>query len=183
VALLATGTTGATTAAHCSGVDEYRQPETSPFTEYGFPFQSQHLGSFGDVEWHTGTDHGEMAEYYAAGSEAGNDLERREVNAVDIAISVNDSVCVYSRIFGTRTCEQVYSTFVNSFSFSSGLVSSLVATDSGNATNGDSGGPVSLGTTAMGGLRGAQWIWFGSRNTFTRASLFPLAIGVAVLVQ
>jgi hypothetical protein len=176
VASLTTGTTGATTAAHCSGMNEYRQPNTAPAIDYGFTFQTQHEGLLGDVEWHTGDGHVEEAEYYASPSDL------REVNAVDGWISVNESVCVYSRVQGTRNCDQVYSTLVNSFT-SGGLVSSLVATDNDNTVAGDSGGPWSYSTTATGGHRGDQWIWFGTRNVFSRASLFPLAIGVAVLVQ
>ena len=83
---------------------------------------------------------------------------------------------------GTRTCDQIYSTFVVSFSGGT-MIASLIATDNDNTSPGDSGGPWSFGTIADGGHRGDQWIWFGWRNIFSRAALFPAALGVEVMTS
>lgn len=178
---LTTGITGVTTAAHCSGMNHYHQPQST--ITYDTQWEAQHEGGNGDVEWHstpatsTQGDHFDLAEYYADPS------DRREVNSVETSAAVNNTYCVYSRMQGTRSCDDVYSTFVNSFSFSGGLVSNLVAMDDDNTVGGDSGGPWSYGTEAVGGHRGDQWIWFGTRNVWSRAWLFDSAIDVEVLTQ
>ena len=168
--------TGITTAAHCNGMDSMVHDDApSPSSA---PFQDQHLGLFGDFEWHTALNHGEFANYYA---DVG---ELREVNSVESwgSINVNNTYCVYSRVNGTRTCDQVYSDFVNALT-SSGFASSLIATDDLHATNGDSGGPWSYGTEAAGLVKGSQWIWFKTRSTWSVADLLPVGLGVVVMVQ
>jgi len=172
---LLTGELGVTTAAHCSGMNHYHQPNTT--IAYNAFFEDQHEGFEGDVEWHTTPDHVVLAEYYASPT------DRREVNSVETSAAVNNTYCVYSRMQGTRTCDDVYSTFVTSFTFSGGLVSNLVAMDGDSTVGGDSGGPWSFGTEAVGGHRGDQWIWFNTRNVWSRAWRFDTAIDVEVLTQ
>jgi streptogrisin C len=168
-----TGTTGVSTAAHCTGINRYSLP--GPNNDPTLFHQSEHLGIFGDVEWKTTTDV-EIARYWASPT------DNRAVTSVWPAGSyaVNMTTCVHSRINATRSCDQIYSTFVNSLSGLT-LVSSLIATDTDNTSPGDSGGPWSFGTIADGGHRGDQWIWFGTRNVFTKADLFPAALGVEVM--
>ena len=48
------GTTGVSTAAHCSGLDQYNPPNGDP--DFSITFQGQHLGIFGDVQWQTTVD-------------------------------------------------------------------------------------------------------------------------------
>ena len=169
-----TGTRGITTAAHCTGMNHYHQPQTA--ISYSTFFQAQHLGWLGDVEWHTTPSHLVLAEYYASPN------DRRQVNSIANSISVNDWFCVYSRMQGTRTCDQVYSTGVTSLSGLT-LISNLVAMDDDNTVAGDSGGPWSYGTQAGGGHRGDQWIWFGTRNVWTPARLFDNSLNVDVMTQ
>ena len=172
---LLTNETGVTTAAHCSGMNHYHEPEGGP--AYDTVWEDQHEGFEGDVEWHSTPTHVDLAEYYASPT------DRREVNSVETSAAVNNTYCVYSRMQGTRTCDDVYSTFVTSYTFSGGLVSNLVAMDDDNTVGGDSGGPWSYGTEAVGGHRGDQWIWFGTRNVWSRAWRFDTAIDVEVLTQ
>lgn len=176
---LSTGETGVTTAAHCGssgGIYHYHEPETTE--AYDIYFEDEHEGSLGDVQWQS-TPHLDLAEYYA--DETPWDL--REVNSVETSAAINNTYCLYSREQGTRTCDQVYLNAINSYTFSGGLVSNLVAMDDENAVGGDSGGPWSYSTEAVGGHRGEQWIWFGWRDVWSRAWLFDSAIGVDVLTQ
>lgn len=171
---LITDETGVSTAAHCSGMNHYHQPEGGP--AYDTVWEDQHEGLNGDVEWHS-TDHLELAEYYA------DPTDRREVNSVETSAAVNNIYCVYSRMQGTRSCDDVYSTFATSSTSGGGLVSNLVAMDGDNTVGGDSGGPWSYSTEAVGGHRGDQWIMFNTRNVWSRAWLFDSAIDVEVIVQ
>jgi len=166
------GTTGVSTAAHCSGLDEYNPPNGDP--DYSIFFEDEHLGLFGDVQWHT-SDHVEPAEYFATSTEI------RDQDSVEswFGITNNSDYCVYGRSSNNRECDEVYSDFVNSLSGLT-LVSSLVGMTDDNTLGGDSGGPWSWGTEAVGGHRGDQWIWFKWRNVFTPADLFPAALGVFV---
>ena len=125
------------------------------------------------------TPHVDLAAYYADA----NPWDFREVNSVETSPAINGTYCIYSRMQGTRTCDQVYSNFVNSFTFAGGLVSNLIAMDDTYVVPGDSGGPVSYGTEAAGGIRGYQWIWFGWRDIWSPAWYFDSAIGVEVLTQ
>ena len=95
--------------------------------------------------------------------------------------SADGSRLIHQSTRSDYPCDQIYSTFVVSWSNWS-LVANLIATNNDNTSPGDSGGPWSFGTIADGGHRGDQWIWFGTRNIFTRAALFPTALGVAVMI-
>jgi hypothetical protein len=52
--------------------------------------------------------------------------------------------------------------------------------DEDNTVGGDSGGPWSYSTEAAGIHKGDKWIWFGTRNTFTKASRLDEALGVRI---
>lgn len=170
---LTTGTTGVSTAGHCTGIDRYSLPGAP---DPALSHRGEHLGLFGDVEWKSSADV-EIARYWASPT------DNRAVTTVwpSGGYATNMTTCVHSRMNGNRSCDQIYSTFVNSFSGLT-LVSSLIATDNDSTSPGDSGGPWSFNTIADGGHRGDQWIWFGTRNVFTRAALFPAALGVEVMV-
>ena len=169
---LTTGVTGVSTAAHCSGINRYSAPGPDP----SLSFRGEHLGWFGDVEWNSSPDV-EIARYWAGPG------DNRPVTMVwpSNGYATNMVTCVHSRVNAVRSCDQIYSTFVVSWSNWS-LVANLIATNNDNTSPGDSGGPWSFGTIADGGHRGDQWIWFGVRNIFTRAALFPTALGVAVMI-
>ena len=88
----------------------------------------------------------------------------------------NMITCVFSRMQGTRSCDQIYSTSV-----SSNGAGNLIATDDDSTVGGDSGGPWSFNTIADGIHKGDKWIWFGTRNVFSRAGNLPAALGVEVM--
>lgn len=165
----ATGTTGVSTAGHCTGINRFSIP--GPNNDVALSHQAQHIGTFGDVEWKTSPDV-EVPRYMASPA------EERDVDVVWPAngYAVDMITCVHSRVNGTRTCDRIYSTSVTS-----GNASNLIATDNDNTSPGDSGGPWSFNTIADGGHKGDLWIWFGWRNVFTKADLFDEAIGVDVI--
>ena len=170
-----TGETGVTTAAHCDGMDVYEQPWSA--TSFDFPFQDQHIGTSGDVEWHTTTGHVDVAEYYADGDPA----DLREVNSVETGVAANNVYCLYSHVGQNRTCDGVRSTYV--VVFTTGLASNLVGMDDFNAQPGDSGGPWSYGTEAAGSVVGWYWSWFANRDAWSRGWSFDNALDVAILTQ
>jgi hypothetical protein len=171
---LVTGETGVTTAAHCDGMDEYEQPWSTD--SYDFPFQDQHIGTSGEVEWHTTTGHVDVAEYYADGDPS----DRREVNSVETGVAANNIYCLYSHVGQERTCDGVRSTYVAVFT--TGLASNLVGMDDFNAEPGDSGGPWSYGTEAAGTVVG--WYWsFSNHDAWSRGWSFDNALDVEILTQ
>jgi hypothetical protein len=170
-----TGETGVTTAAHCDGMDEYEQPWS--VTSFDFPFVDQHLGTSGDVEWHSTTGHIDVAEYYADGSP--NDL--RQVNSVETGVATNNIYCLYSHVGQQRTCDGVRSTYVAIFT--TGLASNLVGMDDNNALPGDSGGPWSYGTEAAGSVVGWYWVPFGNHDAWSRGWSYDNALDVEILTQ
>ncbi len=166
---------GIATAAHCTGMSNFNAE--SPEADFDLFHRGEHCGSHGDVEWKS-SNHFELAEYWASPS------DRRDVNSSETWYSVNNVYCVYSRMQGTRSCDRVYSTSVNQTG-SSGACNGvqakrLVAMDNDNTVGGDSGGPWSYSTKAAGIHKGDKWIWFGTRNTFTKASRLDEALGVRI---
>jgi hypothetical protein len=166
--------TGVSTAAHCDGIDRYEMPWSSDWT--AAPFEDQHLGLSGDVEWHTTQGTIDAAEYYADGDPD----ELREVNRVETGVAFNNVYCLYSHVGQDRTCDTVDSTIVTTFT--AGLASFLVGMDDMNAEPGDSGGPWSYSTEAAGSVVG--WYWsFGNHDSWNRAWFFDGALGVQIITQ
>ena len=169
------GTRGVTTAGHCTGIDEYEQP--SDGLVYSLTHQLQHVGTWGDVEWKT-SPHWEPAEYYATATQV------RDVTSIEPwwGIAVNDWVCVYGRSSNSRSCDQVYATFVT-VTTAAGTASCLIAMDDDSTIGGDSGGPWSFGTEAFGTHKGDASFGGSTRNVWSVADLFPSALGVTVRTQ
>jgi hypothetical protein len=173
-----TAETGITTAAHCDGMNRYEQPWSSaPLNDIDFPFRDQHIGGLGEVEWHATVGHSDLAEYYADNSPSA----RREVNSVENGTAINNIYCLYSHVGHTRTCDRVASTSV--VLFTTGLSWTLIGMDDMNGEPGDSGGPWSYGTEAVGTVVGWYWAPFGNHDAWSPAWLFDSALDVDVLVQ
>jgi streptogrisin C len=161
------GTTGVSTAAHCTGMNTI----VTPSGNRSMSFRNEHNGAFGDMEWHTTVDT-EIDNYMASPT------DERDVSMVwpSNGYAENMVTCVFSRMQGTRSCDQIYSTSVSSLGSSN-----LIATDNDSTVGGDSGGPWSFNSIADGIHKGDKWIWFGTRNVFSRAGNLPAALGVAVM--
>lgn len=168
------GTTGVTTAAHCNGINQYRQPDTDPVIQYSAPWVNEHYGQWGDVEFHT-TTHPEYARFYA-------DVDDfRSVNGVQTAASIDagDAICGFGRKSNEKHCG-----YVKYAGVTCGSLGSLVYTTAAGHLKGDSGGPIFLGTIAYGGFMG--WCTHAdgvSYDAFSVAHYFPYAIGVSVLTE
>ena len=168
---LITGEEGVVTAAHCDGMNHYHQPQGGP--QYSMFEEDDHLGLNGDMAWYTTPAHRVEPEYYA------DPTDRREVNSVETSVAVNNTYCVYSRVQGTRTCDQVWATYTALLTFD-GLASNLVGMDDNNNVHGDSGGPWSNGTEAAGIVTGYLWVPFQTHDVWTRAWLFDNSLDVVV---
>jgi hypothetical protein len=134
------GTTGIATAGHCN-VNTY-DTEQAGESDYPMSLQAQHIGAWGDFEWHT-TSHFELPEYWASPTDLWY------VNAVDSSFSKNEWVCGYSRVRGIRKCDQIEKTSVGHNG-----ASNLIAMYNNNMRSGDSGGPWSWSNTAAGFVTG-----------------------------
>ncbi|NND00041.1 MAG: hypothetical protein HKN85_07655 [Gammaproteobacteria bacterium] len=170
---------GIATAAHCTGVNNF--DAESPEADFSLSHRGEHCSTHGDLEWKS-SGHFELAEYWASPTDL------RDVNSRENWYSVNNTYCIYSRVTGTRTCDQVYSASVSQGSSSAGICNGgtakkLVAMDDENGVPGDSGGPWSYSTEAAGIVKGTKWIWFGTRATFSKTSRLDEALGVRVRIQ
>ena len=155
------GMRGITTAAHCTGMNRYN----APGPDVVMTFRGQHNGTFGDMEWHS-TAENEIDNYFAGPG------DERDVAVVwpSNAYAENMLTCVHSRMQSRRSCDRIYSTNV-----SSSGAGNLIATDNDSTVGGDSGGPWSWNNIADGIHKGDKWIWFGTRNVFSKAALLPAA--------
>mmetsp|Transcript_59943 Transcript_59943/g.147372 ORF Transcript_59943/g.147372 Transcript_59943/m.147372 type:complete len:461 (-) Transcript_59943:813-2195(-) len=165
------GLNGITTAGHCTGMSTF--DAEFPEADFSLFHRAEHCGSHGDIEWKT-TNHIEPAEYWASPT------DRRDVHSVEDWYCVNNWYCLYSRMTGTRVCDQVYSTSTSQSGCGGRTSYRLVAMDDLNGVPGDSGGPWSWGTMAVGTVKGYKTIWFSKRATFTKATRFDNALGVWV---
>ncbi len=117
-----------TTAAHCEGIDGIRQPGVGI---HSFPFYSEYLSYFGDVEIHT-TNVDIKPWFY------GSDTEIRTVLSWEPFpdISVGETICFYSRVQGHRDC----SARVQNIWMYCGNSVNMTVMDTHITTGGDSGG-------------------------------------------
>lgn len=93
---VANGTTGVTTAGHCSSINEIVEPGVGT---WGLTHQQEHRGQWGDVEWLTST-HIEPAQFFSSSTEV------RRVNELEASanISQGEAVCLYGRASNNRDC-------------------------------------------------------------------------------
>lgn len=167
------GVEGIATAAHCFGLNGYEEPGVGV---YSAPFVTEHIGDFGEMEWHT-TSHIELAEFHATSSQIRDVLSVEAANA----ISVGESVCVYGRSSNSRACDlTVEATNVSvTYSYAGSTVTAkrMVRMNGDRTIAGDSGGGWSWGTRSYG-------IHFGDaagKNVWSVADYLDEAIGVTVL--
>ncbi|MEV6596630.1 hypothetical protein AB0M36_07135 [Actinoplanes sp. NPDC051346] len=167
----ATGTTGVSTAGHCTGLDEYRPPDGDP--DYGVTFQREHQGVYGDFQWMTTQNHVDLPEFYATSSEV------RTLTAMTPYYNLATGFwsCVYGRGSNLRACDQVYSTYVVTVT-----VGSLVAMTTDHTTGGDSGGTWAFGTEGIGVHLGDYYTGGSWRNVYSLATNMYTALGVTVIL-
>ena len=163
---------GVSTAGHCTGIS---QIEHTSGTRYAFPFVIQHLGSFGDIERHTNYNSGTANDdFYALNSEI------RDTGSVEnvSSISVNESVCGFSRQQAKRRCYKVKFTSVLVFNNAIG-----VHMDQSFTIGGDSGGPWFYSTKAYGSTIGNSWVGGTFGDVWSKADHYNNALGNASSVM
>ncbi|MEL7451701.1 MAG: hypothetical protein AAFN78_21015 [Pseudomonadota bacterium] len=163
------GTTGMTTAGHCTGINEIGSPGGTSMSH-----QAEHRGSWGDIEWKT-TPTSEVAEFYATSSSI------RDTKSVEswAALSVGESICFYGRSSNSRDCSFDVDALSVSCTVSGVFNDRLVRMDGNSAIGGDSGGGWSWGTRAYGSVKGIC----GGRAVFSFADYYDEALGVFVLIK
>jgi streptogrisin C len=173
----ATGTIGVTTAGHCFGIDTIVDPAPNPDVNHSFPFQLEHQGTWGDIEWHTSTT-AMPDDFYATTTEI------RDVAAVEpqASITVGEAVCVFGRSSNVRGCDTTVTFPVSSCTLNGITYGQLTAMSGpGTIAAGDSGGGWSFNFTAYGSTTG--WCNFGDnigRAVWSAADRYDEAIGVSV---
>lgn len=171
------GRQGVSTAAHCEGINGYREPGVGV---YSAPWAGEHIGAFGDLEWHT-TSHVELAEFYASSSVI------RNVTALEGAwsISTGESICVYGRARNVRDCSPDVADPWHSTTFmwngQQVQADGLVLMDRWAVIGGDSGGGWSWGNRAYGLTHGFENST--NRAIFSRAAYLDEALGVSVMMK
>lgn len=131
---------GVVTAGHCS--NNLRQ--ISPNGNFDFNFRAQHIGTYGDMQWMRSPVMMDAWFHYDHG------LGRAQKARSDV--SINSTVYVYGRNGGRQSARVIG---LNQSHTSSGQTSyGLVRINGSTVQPGDSGGPVYLGNTAYGIIKG-----------------------------
>jgi hypothetical protein len=166
------GVTGVSAAGHCTGID---QAYGSGEGYFDLDKQTEHRGFLGDVEWHTTTTHTDVAEFYA------HPTVRRDTLSMERwwEFTVGETICVFGRTTNERNCERVVDDIVASCTLQGYLTEGMVRMDGVNTDFGDSGAGWSFNTRAYGSHVGVC----GWGSVFTRADVFPQALGVSVLLK
>lgn len=162
-----TALTGVSTAAHCDSVDYISQPSHV----HALDFVDQHLGSWGDVEWHTSAKP-EPDNFYAS------ETAVRDVASVEqtAGFSVGEYICVYGRATNDPFCGLQVEDVSLSCTIGGVTVSRLVEMDGDATSPGDSGAPWYYGTKAYGSHMGIC----SGHSTFSKAANYDSAINVRV---
>ena len=151
-----TSVDGVLTAAHCSGLNQYREPTG---LVYSMSYQAAANPGWGDVEWHT-TTHTEYDDFYYS------KLHNSRIDVTGMLQSwqfdYGDIVCAFGRVSGAMGCDTI-----NGLWYSGSGYSYLVSTTPCGTVPGDSGGPRYLNGTAIGIGRG----FFKSDGSCTLSSL------------
>ncbi len=163
---------GILTAAHCAGLNQFEEPGNTP---YSMIWRAQHLGSQGDVEYHT-TSHLEPAEFYANSSDIRNVTGWRWTWAMQGA-----AVCRYGRSSNIRTCNHTVLSIGVSVNQNGTIVGNMVTANNHSGIGSDSGGGWSFGSTAWGIHSGS--IFSGSTSVFTPIFEGMIAVGTSLKTQ
>ncbi|KAL3905750.1 MAG: hypothetical protein SGILL_009550, partial [Bacillariaceae sp.] len=160
-----TGITGILSAGHCGATMNTYDAESSGIhgpaeSDYSLNHQDSYTGAYGDFAWYT-TGHWELPEFWASPT------SRRMVTGWDFYPSVNEWVCVYSRMQGRRSCSQVLSISVDVDYTCCPPMTQMVATKNDKTVGGDSGSNWSWGTTAYGVHSGDVYISGIRRNIYS----------------
>lgn len=150
---------GISTAGHCS--DSISDDGSS------LTFQSEHQGTHGDFQWHTGSQN-EEDDFYA-GDVSTTETDRRDVSSV--GSPVKRQVLCRNGAATHKRCQ-----LVRDLNVCKGIWCNLVRMEERKATRGDSGGPVYWTYTAYGLHHGSS----KGRDIFSRADRIDDALGIEI---
>ncbi|WP_152360991.1 S1 family peptidase [Microlunatus speluncae] len=168
------GTTGVATAGHCAnGLTHENRPGQAEFT---MTYRAQHMGTYGDYQWHTTTDT-EPDDFYFSKVET----SARDVRGVFSPMD-NQTICKFGWVTGS-TCDTVadLSDCITYPGYPQ--MCRLVRTDHRKAIEGDSGGPWFYSYNAYGLTSGwltCNIITGDQCDLFSRATYIYNALGVSV---
>ncbi len=138
-------TEGVLTASHCEGLTLIADAGSG--ASFGAPWANEHIGNWGDVEWHT-TTHDDFPQFYVSSSSRATVKSRISNNA----ISEDVYVCRYGRNT-QRDCGDISAINVT-HTTAAGTAQHLVEFEVCTGDGGDSGGPVYKGSAAWGVYKG-----------------------------
>lgn len=164
---------GVTTAGHCFSLDRDTHP--TPFHTHVAPWASDHVGQFGDIEWHTTTSTTDDATFDAAPTS-----DTRAVTSVETSggITVGESICFYSWQQETSFCNTVR--FTSGSCDIGGGQQNMIILNTLNSIGGDSGSPCFWSNRAFGSIVGnCNFSGIGS-DMCSAAWLYNSAIGKRV---
>ena len=147
---------GVYTSAHCA--NNLRQANTNGNPNFNFDFRAEHLGPYGDHQWMRSPVMMDFWFHYDTGL-------GRPVTGTGYAV-VGNYVCKYGRTTA-RTCSTVTSVN-NTVTTANGTASRITFVSGVINDGGDSGGPVYVGTTAVGLTKGRDPVnnvsWFSTTD-------------------
>lgn len=169
---------GVLAAAHCEGINWLG--DNGNGTGFSTPWAGEHIGNWGDVEWHT-SSHYVYAQFYKTTNGSRTTVTSRVTNA---AMSLNKWVCRYGRTSG-QSCGYTNNLNVsNTFEWGGcgGCLQTaehMVQTRSMTTPTigGDSGGPWWSGSQAWGLQHGGS----STMDLFSKIQNAELGLGVTVL--
>ena len=165
------GTTGVATAGHCG--NSLSHENTNGAAEYALTYRSQHLGQWGDFQWHTSTDTEPDDFYYNASSIRDVSARANPVDSQTICRFGHNTGAQCSRVEDLSTCVTV-----------DGVEACrLVRMENDEAGGGDSGGPWYYGNTAYGfhkGQTSCGFLWLSTCDVWSRVTYIDDALGVTV---
>ena len=172
---LATNEEGIMSAAHCESINTIKERNTSrgAINSYSAPFRKEHIGVWGDIEWHA-TTHWE----YNIFLEKVN--QTRTVTSVSGGQSVGQSMCKYGRStgYGCSTVNKVLVSVTFDNPWGSGQVGAdgMTRMNGHTTSGGDSGGPWFANNQAKGIHHGGN----SSYSYFTPANRAETGLGVVI---
>jgi hypothetical protein len=173
-----TGTTtrGVVTVGHCSAANKYVD-HFSGGGVWNAPFQDKHVGTWGDLGWHTVSGVGLIAEnsfWYTP-------YNTRPVTSIQAAANIDggDYYCMFGRTSQQQLCD-----IVEHHNAGCGSLGHMVVTAMTETEGGDSGGPWYINSKAVGvhfGLCNPDGLHM--RSTFSKADYVDNQLDVEILLQ
>ena len=172
------GNRGIATAGHCENDHAFTDDDVT------LTFKEQHVGTYGDFEWHTGSQ--DMPSDFYAGDSSTTESHVRHVSYGGVGSPMMGQTLCRNGRASHKDCASVHDLDTCGRLTPWGTPCKLVEMDDYQSTGGDSGGPVYLGDRAYGLHQG--WIWVNfvqgiKHEVFSRAEYIDEALGIDIAVD